>query len=139
MAFGGPTGDFAGESPEAPNAHLTSLPNAKKDMFNVGRRQCLEKRNTGWKSPACIKERLPTSAHTKKRKKRNKNNRLTRMRRVVSHAIRPAPSPPEASRATNKPPIRSPIITVVVNKVYFVSCFCNLVQALYCLAVQFSS
>jgi len=47
MARKGPTGDFAGESPEAPNAHLTSLPNAKKDMFNVGRRQCLEKRNTG--------------------------------------------------------------------------------------------
>jgi len=47
MALEGPTGDFAGESPEAPNAHLTSLPNAKKDMFNVGRRQCLEKRNTG--------------------------------------------------------------------------------------------
>jgi len=46
MALEGPTGDFAGESPEAPNAHLTSLPNAKKDMFNVGRRQCLEKRNT---------------------------------------------------------------------------------------------
>jgi len=47
MALEGPTGDFAGESPEAPNAHLTSLPNAKKDMFNVGRCQCLEKRNTG--------------------------------------------------------------------------------------------
>jgi hypothetical protein len=47
MALEGPTGDFAEESPEAPNAHLTSLPNAKKDMFNVGRRQCLEKRNTG--------------------------------------------------------------------------------------------
>ena len=47
MALKGPSGDFAGESPEAPNAHLTSLPNAKKDMFNVGRRQCLEKRNTG--------------------------------------------------------------------------------------------
>ena len=46
MALEGPTGDFAGESPEAPNAHLTSFPNAKKDMFNVGRRQCLEKRNT---------------------------------------------------------------------------------------------
>ena len=51
MALEGPTGDFAGESPEAPNAHLTSLPNAKKDMFNVGRRQCLEKRNTGWPEP----------------------------------------------------------------------------------------
>ena len=47
MALKGHTGDFAGESPEAQNAHLTSLPNAKKDMFNVGRRQCLEKRNTG--------------------------------------------------------------------------------------------
>jgi hypothetical protein len=36
------------------------------------------------------------------------------------------------------PPIRSPIITVVV-KVYFVSCFCDLVQAFYCTAVQFSN
>ena len=36
------------------------------------------------------------------------------------------------------PPIRSPIDTVVV-KVYFVSCFCNLVQAFYCLAVQSSN
>jgi len=35
MALEGPTGDFAGESPEALNAHLTSLPNAKKDMFDV--------------------------------------------------------------------------------------------------------
>ena len=51
-----------------------------------------------------------------------------RIRRVVSHAIRPAPNPPEASRSTNNPPI----ITVVV-KVYFVSCFCNLVQAFYCM------
>jgi hypothetical protein len=51
MALEGPTGDFAGEFPEAPNAHLTSLPNAKKDMLNVGRRQCLEKRNTGLHPP----------------------------------------------------------------------------------------
>jgi hypothetical protein len=47
-------------------------------------------------------------------------------------------SPPETSRFTSNPPISSPIITVVV-KVYFVSCFCNLVQAFYCMAVQFSS
>jgi len=38
-----------------------------------------------------------------------------RIRRVVSHAIRPASSPPEASRSTSNPPIRSPIITVVVK------------------------
>jgi len=44
-----------------------------------------------------------------------------RIRRVVSHAFRPAPSPFEASRSTSNPPIRSLIITVVV-KVYFVSC-----------------
>ena len=62
-----------------------------------------------------------------------------RVRWVVSHAIRPAPSPPEASRSTSNPPIRSPIITIAVVKVYFVSCFCNPVQAFYCMAVQFSS
>ena len=62
-----------------------------------------------------------------------------RIRRVVSHAIWPAPSPPEASCSTSNPPIKFPIITVVI-KVYFVSwCFCNLVQAFYCMAVQFSS
>ena len=44
-----------------------------------------------------------------------------RIRRVVSHAIRPEPSPPEASRSTSNPPIRSLVITVVVN-VYFVFC-----------------
>jgi hypothetical protein len=38
-----------------------------------------------------------------------------RIRRVVSHAIRPAPSPPEASRSTSSPSFRSPIITVVVE------------------------
>ena len=61
-----------------------------------------------------------------------------RIRRVVSHAFRPVSSPPEASRFTSNPPIRSPIITVVV-KVYFVSCFSKLVQAFYCMAVQFSN
>ena len=40
-----------------------------------------------------------------------------RIRRVVSHAIQSASSPPEASRSISNPPIRSPIITVVV-KVY---------------------
>jgi hypothetical protein len=59
MALEGPTGDFAGESPGAPNAHLTSLPNAKKDMFNVGRRQCLEKRNTATRT------QVHTHAHTR--------------------------------------------------------------------------
>ena len=49
-----------------------------------------------------------------------------RIRRVVSQAIRPAPSPPEASRSTSNPPSRSPNINVVVVKVYFVSCFCDL-------------
>jgi len=79
-----------------------------------------------WKSPACIKERLSASTHTSqsptRNEKKEKQQRLMRIRRVVSHAIRPAPNPPEASRSTNNPPI----ITVVV-KVYFVSCFCNLV------------
>ena len=78
--------------------------------------------------------RSPTITKNEK----EKQQRLMRIRRVVSHAIRPASSPPEASRSTSNPPIRSPIITVVV-KVYFVSCFRNLVQAFYCMAVQFSS
>ena len=71
-------------------------------------------------------------------KKEKQQRLIMRIRRVVSHAIRLAPSTPEASRFTSNPPIRSPIITVVV-KVNFVSCFSNLVQALYCMAVQFSS
>jgi hypothetical protein len=50
-----------------------------------------------------------------------------RIRQVVSHAIRPAPSPPEASRSTSNPPFKSPSITVAVVKVYFVSCSCDLV------------
>jgi len=48
-----------------------------------------------------------------------------RIRQVVSHAIRPAPGPSDASRSISNPPIRSPIITVVV-KVYFMSCYYNL-------------
>jgi hypothetical protein len=59
--------------------------------------------------------------------KKEKQQRLMRIRRVVSHAIRPAPSPPEASRSTSTPPSRSPIITVAVVKVYYMSCFCDLV------------
>ena len=59
--------------------------------------------------------------------KKEKQQRLMRIRRVVSHAIRPAPSPPEASRSTSNLPSRSPIITVAVVKVYFVSCFCDLI------------
>jgi len=42
-----------------------------------------------------------------------------RIWRVVSHAIRPAPSPPEASRSTSNSPIRSPIITAVVVELHF--------------------
>ena len=61
-----------------------------------------------------------------------------RIQRVVSHTFRPAPSSPEASRSTGNPPIKSPIITVFV-KVYFVTCFCNLVQAFHCMVVQFSN
>jgi hypothetical protein len=53
---------------------------------------------------------------------KEKQQILMRIRRVVSHAIRLAPNPPEASRSTN-PPSRSPTITVAVVKVYFVSCF----------------
>jgi len=48
---------------------------------------------------------------------------MMRIRRVVSHAIRPAPRHPEASRSTSTPPSLSPVFTVVVVKVYFVSCF----------------
>jgi len=63
-----------------------------------------------------------------KTRKKEKQQRLMRIRRVVSHVIRPAPSPPEASRSTSNPPSRSPIITVVVVvKLCFVSCFCDLV------------
>ena len=83
-------------------------------------------------------QRVLTLARAPPKNEKEKQQRLMRIRRVVSHAIRPAPSPPEASRSTSDPPIRSPLITVVV-KVYFVSCFCNLVQAFYCMAVQFSS
>ena len=44
-----------------------------------------------------------------------------RIQRVVSHAIRPAP--PEASRSTSNPPIRSPMITVVFKCLVFVILF----------------
>ena len=104
--------------------------------------QICKSENLRWKSPACIKERLSTSAHTSqsptKNEKKEKQQRPMRIRRVVSHAFQPAASPPEASRSTSTPLIRSSIITVVV-KVYFVSYFCNFVQAFYCMAVQFSS
>jgi len=63
------------------------------------------------KTPACIKERLSTSAHTSQSPteiwKKGKQQRLMRIWQVVSHAIRPAPSPPEASRSTSNFPIRS--------------------------------
>jgi hypothetical protein len=85
-----------------------------------------------WKSPACIKERLSTSAHTSqsptKNEKKEKQQRPMRIRRVVSYAIRPAPSPPEASRSTSNPHSGSPIITVAVVNVYCMSCFCDLVM-----------
>jgi hypothetical protein len=85
-----------------------------------------------------------TSAHTSqsptKNEKKENQQRLMRIRRVVSSAmwsgLRLALLKPAALPVT--PPLRSPIITVVV-KVYFVSCFCNLVQAFYCMAVQLSS
>ena len=68
--------------------------------------------------------RSPTITKNEK----EKQQRLMRIRRVVSHAIRLASSPPEDSRSTSNPPSsRSPIITVVIAKVYFVSCFCDLV------------
>jgi len=71
-------------------------------------------------------------ARTPPKDEKEKQQRLMRIRRVVSHAIRPAPSPPEASRSASNPPLRSPIITVVVVvvvvvKVYFAFCFCGLV------------
>jgi len=44
---------------------------------------------------------------------KEKQQHLMRIQHVVSHAIHPVPSPPEASRSTSNPPIRSPIITVV--------------------------
>ena len=68
-----------------------------------------------------------TLARAPPKDKKEKQQRLMRIQRIVSHAIRPAPSPPEASRSTSNPPSRSPIITVAVVKVYFASCFCDLV------------
>jgi len=68
-----------------------------------------------------------TLAPVSLKNEKEKQHRLMRNRRVVSHAIRPAPSPPEASRSTSNPPSRSPPITVAVVKVYSVSCFCDLV------------
>ena len=38
---------------------------------------------------------------------KEKQQRLMMIWRVVSHAIRPAPSPPEVSRSTSNPPSRS--------------------------------
>jgi hypothetical protein len=54
------------------------------------------------------------------KQKKEKQQRLMRIWRVVSHAIRPAPSPPEAIRSSSNHPIISPIITVAI--VMFVSC-----------------
>ena len=53
-------------------------------------------------------------------RERERQQRLMRIRRVVSHAIQPMPSPPKTSHSTSNPPFISPIITVVVDKVYFV-------------------
>ena len=72
-----------------------------------------------------------TLARAPLKDEKEKQQRLMRIRRVVSHAIRPAPSPPEASRSTRNPPFRSPIVTVAVVKVYFVSCFCDLAFLFY--------
>ena len=68
-----------------------------------------------------------TLARAPPKNEKEKQQRLLRIRRVVSHAIWSEPSPPEASRSTSNLPSRSPIIIVVVVKVYFVSCFCDLV------------
>ena len=71
-----------------------------------------------WKSPACMKERLSTSAHTSqsptRNEKKEKQQRLMRIRRVVSHAFRPAPSPPEANRSTSKPPSDPPPLSLLL-------------------------
>jgi hypothetical protein len=40
---------------------------------------------------------------------------------------------------TVAPPSDPPLSATVVVKVYFVSGLCNLVQAFYCMAVQFSN
>ena len=61
-----------------------------------------------------------TLARAPPKDEKEKQQRLMRIWRAVSHAIRPAPNPPEASRSTSNPPSRSPIITVAVVKVYFV-------------------
>jgi len=59
-----------------------------------------------------------TLARSPPKNEKEKQQRLVGIQRNVSHAIRPAPSPPEASRSTNTPPSRSPIITVVVVSVF---------------------
>ena len=55
-----------------------------------------------------------TPARAPPKSEKEKQQRLARIQGVASHAILPAPSPPEASRSTSNPPIRSPIVTVVV-------------------------
>ena len=89
-----------------------------------------------WKSPACIRkgsQLVLILARAPPKDEKEKQQRLMRIRWVFSHAIRPAPSPPEASRPTSNPPIRSPIFIAVV-KVYFMF-LCDLVLAFYRMAV----
>jgi len=59
-----------------------------------------------------------TLARAPLKNKKEKQQRLMRIRRIVSHAIRPAPSTPAVSCSTSAPPSRSPVITFVVDKVY---------------------
>jgi hypothetical protein len=52
---------------------------------------------------------------TENRKKEKQQQRLMRIWRVASHAIRPAPSPPEASRSTNSPPSDPPLSLLLLR------------------------
>ena len=68
----------------------------------------------------CIKERLSTvltlaRAPPKNEGKKEKQQRLMRIRRVVSHVIRPVPSPPEASRSTSNPPSDPPLSLLLLR------------------------
>jgi hypothetical protein len=72
-----------------------------------------------WKSTACIKKRLSTSAHTSQSPTRNekeeKQQRLMRIRRVVSRAFRPAPSLLKPAALPVTPPSDSPLSLLLLR------------------------
>jgi len=109
----------------APSDRLQSL-QIKAPYYNNSIPTLKQNKSLRWKSPACMKEKLSISQQSLTENQKEKQQRLKRIRRVVSHAIRLAPSLPETSRSISNPPIRSPIITVVIVTSYLVY-FCDLV------------